>query len=245
MKRLSLFLGTSLCFAAAARAGVIVHEEVVKTLGATREGQTTIYVQSGMVRIENSDSRGRLERFTLFRDGAIWKFQPSAHTYAKFDRASMEQMTANLPPQARAMMEKVRAAGSASGDGVPWRDTGKTGHVDAYSCRVWEGAAAGEKEEMCIVPFTALPGGDELSAAMQQMGRTLKEIMSVSPFGSSLTALARYSTFNGIPASTRSNTIETRLTSVQRTTIPADVFQIPQGYEQEMDWRHGPRTAPH
>jgi hypothetical protein len=246
MKHLFVVLGMSLCVAATAQAGVVVHQvQKAKVLGKDSEGQATLYVQNGMVRTESLDSRGRLERFTLIRDGAIWEFTPSAHTYTKIDRANMDKMMAQVPPQVRAMMGKLSAGVQSSANDLPWRDTGKTDHVGSYTCRVWEGSLVGQKEELCIVPYSSLPGGDELSAAMQQMRRTVTETLSATPFAGSLKELARY-TLNGIPVSSRSNWGETRVTSVERKEIPGDTFQVPPGYEQEeMDFPHGSRTEAH
>ena len=228
------FLGVILCVAGVARAGVVVHQvEKVKTRGSNSEGQSILYVQNGLVRTERRDSNGRLEHFSLFRDGAILQFNPAAHTVKRFDRAAMEKMMAQVPPQARAMMEKLRASGSAHHES-PWRDTGRTDRVGAFSCRIWEGSPAGETEDACVAAFNALPGGDELEAALRQMSATASEITAALPYASeAVDAFARYSRFNGIPVSTHTATVETRVVGVEKKAISTDLFQVPAGYQQQ------------
>lgn len=232
MKVLPVVCGLSVCIACAAQAGVVVQQvEHLQTPASGGDRQSVIYVQNGLVRTERRDSNGRLVNFTLFRDGAIWQFDPGAHTYRKWDRAGIDKMMVQMPPQARVMMEKLRASGSAHHESS-WRDTGKTERVGAYTCRVWEGSPAGEKENVCVVPFSVLAGGDELAAALRQMSDAADEIVSALPFrGANLKMSASYSRFNGIPVSSHTATGETRVVNVEKRALSTDLFQVPAGYQ--------------
>lgn len=66
------------------------------------------------------------------------------------------------------------------------------------------------------------------------MTLAVAEIASALPYGNgNLAASTRYSHFNGIPVSSRSATVETRLVRVEQKAIPAELFQAPAGYQQQ------------
>src|SRR5262249_22696585 len=148
-------------------------------------------------------------------DDAMWQFTVKGRTYSKMDRASAQQMLAKMPPQARAMMEKIRAAASG-GHTAAWVDTGKTQRVGEYTCKVWERTSALGQNTICIVPFASLPAGSELSSAFQKVGAVVKEVMSAFPMGASASALEQYAKFQGIAASYRDEYGETYLKSVEQ-----------------------------
>jgi hypothetical protein len=234
MKQLLAALGTTMCLTSLAHGGVILHNVTQRKGASTTESEGVMYVQNGMVRSEQRDAHGHLQSYVLFRDDAIWLVSVRAHSYTKLDRATMQRMTAQMPPQFRAMIEKMRGGdGAASKGESAWRDTGHTERVGDYSCRVWEGAPAGQKEQRCIVPFNALPGGSELSATSQQVGRVIKEVLSNSLLDGASNALAEAAKLNGIAAVTRRESGETYLKSVEQKNLPADIFEVPEGYEQK------------
>jgi hypothetical protein len=226
-------LGTTVCLTSLAHGGVILHNVTQKKGASTADSEGIMYVQNGMVRSEQRDAHGHLQSYVLFRDDAIWLVSVRAHSYTKLDRATIQRMTAQMPPQFRAMIEKMRGEGGASKGESAWRDTGKTERVGDYSCRVWEGAPAGQKEQRCIVPFSALPGGGELSVTSQQVGRVIKEVVSNSLLDGASNALAEAAKLNGIAAVTRRESSETYLKSVEQKNLPADIFEVPEGYEQK------------
>lgn len=232
MKQLLAAFAIALCMTSGARAGVILHN-VTEHKGANTAGSDGIvYVQNGMLRSEQRDAHGKVEHIMLFRDGAIWQIDVHAHSYTKMDRATMQAMSAQMPPQLRAMMEKMNGSGGA-GKADPWRDTGRSEHVGRYDCHVWQR----QKEEMCIVPFGALPGGGELKETLQQVGKVVKEVLTGSFLGSAANVLADYAKFDGVPAVTRRESGDSYLRSIEQKNLPADTFQVPEGFEQkQMPW---------
>jgi hypothetical protein len=232
-KKLLAACATALCLTAVGHAGVVI-QRVTKDKGAnTVQGEGTLYVQGGMLRSEQHDAQGRLVYLVLFRDNAIWQVNVGDHTYVKMDRAAMQQAMARVPPQLRAMMERMRGSSDAGSDESAWHDTGKTEHVGGYNCRLWEGTPIVQKEQMCVVPFAALPGGSELSATMQQVGRTVKEVLSGSFLGAAAGSFDQYAKLNGIPAVQRTEYGDTYMKSVEQRSLPVSTFQVPEGYQEK------------
>ena len=240
MKQLLAALGLAFGLTAVAHAGVILHN-VTQGKGSNAASEGFMYVQDGMLRSEQRDEHGKLVHLMIFRDDAIWQFDVSDRSYMKMDRATMQRMTAQMPPQLRAMMEKMSGAGAKGA--ASWRDTGKTEHVGQYTCRVWTGGSSELANEYCIVAFDALPGGGELRESLQQVGRVVKEVMSGSYLAAAANDLVDYQRFNGIPAVSRRDSGDTYLKGVEQKKLPADTFQVPDGYQQKQ-LPFGPSRAP-
>jgi hypothetical protein len=258
--RAGLVLTMAVCMAAeagAAQAGVVIHTSG-KDLKTGREtDHQTSYVQNGLVRMEKLDEHGQPRQITLFRDNALWELQPAQHTYTKMDHAAMQQAAhqmdqemakmraqmANMPPEQRAMMEKMMpgANGKTPGAAPPpegtWTDTGKSETVGQYNCHVWESRFNGKLEtQYCVVPAGALPGGDELLSAMRELGKIARELMSAIPAaaGSSRQLMA-FERLQGYPVLVRhfsgeTPTREDIVQSIERQSLAANQFEIPQGY---------------
>jgi hypothetical protein len=92
----------------------------------------------------------------------------------------------------------------------------------------------------CVVPFSSLPGGDELAAALRQAAATAQDIASANP------AMARVSSdmysgfikFHGWPVLTRhvsggKTYREEFVKSTERQSPPADKFEIPKGFTEK------------
>jgi hypothetical protein len=233
MTRFIAALGLTAGLSSAAHAGVVLHS-VTESKGM-KSTETTMYVQNGMLRTEFHDAQGRLEHFMIVRDDALWQFTVREHKYMKMDRAAMQQLNAQMPPQVREMMQKMRGGDDKKS---AWQDTGRTEHAGQYDCRVWTGEMIDAKTEMCIVSFSALPGGKELSTTLMQASRTLSDVLSNSFLAAGAKSVAEYAKFNGIPAVTRDERYGTTyLKGVELKAIPTELFQVPEGYEQqEMPW---------
>ncbi len=229
MNRRAMVYVAVLCASAAARAGVVIHD-TTSTQGDT--GEKVLYAQNGMLRTEQRDAHGQLTHFTIIRDGAIYQFNVSAHTYTKMDRETMQEITARIPPQFREMMQKMRGEQGGKTDDL-LQDAGRTEHVAGYTCHVWTLAPGGQREEMCLVPFADLPGGDELNATMQQVARTVTAVMSASYLPVSSRDLTRLAQLKGSPVRTRDAYQESHLKSIERRSVAADLFQPPTGYERK------------
>lgn len=247
----ALTMAVCMVGAGAAHAGVVVHASS-KDLKSGREAdRQTFYVQNALVRIERLDEHGQIRQITLFRDNALWDLQPAQHTYTKMDKAAMqqvnqqmEQQLAKMPPEQRAMVEKMMAGASAKPPGAPpsqpgtWTDTGKTQTVGQYTCHVWESRFNGKLEtQYCVVPTGTLPGGDELVSAMREVGKIARDLMSALPPAAAGASreLAAFDRLQGYPVLVRhfsgeTPTREDVLQSIDRQPVPANQFEVPPGY---------------
>jgi hypothetical protein len=248
---LAVTLAVCITGAGTAHAGVVIHTSG-KDLKSGRDADHQIYyVQNTLVRIESGDEHGQTRQITLFRDNALWELQPAQHTYTKMDKAAMqqanqqmEQQLAGMPPEQRARIEKMmggangKAPGGQSAQEGTWTDTGKTETVGKYTCHVWEIRFNGKLEaQYCVVPTSTLPGGDELFNAMREVGKTVRDLMSALPRAAAAGSreLAAFDRLQGYPVLVRhfsgeTPTREDVLQSVERQSIPASQFEIPQGY---------------
>src|SRR5581483_11816976 len=85
-------------------------------------------------------------------------------------RKQMQAAMANMPPERRAMMEKMMGqlggAGAAAADEGSKRslkNTGRTETVANIKCTVWEATVGKDKvEELCAAAPGSVPGGDEM-----------------------------------------------------------------------------------
>lgn len=237
--------------AGTAHAGVVIHS-TSKDLKSGREADhQTYYVQNGLVRMERIDDHGQPRQITLFRDNALLELQPAQRTYTKMDKSAMqqagqqmEQELAKMPPEQRAMVEKMMGGASGKSPGAApqqestWTDTGKTETVGQYTCHVWESRFNGKLEtQFCVVPTGTLPGGDELVSAMREAGKIAKELASAMPEAASASSrqLAAFYRLQGYPVLVRhfsgeTPTREDVVQSIERQSLPANQFEIPQGY---------------
>lgn len=220
-----------------------------------------IYIQGGMLRQDQVDSRGHINSYSVIRDGAIWDVNTQARTYEKMDKATMQQEAARLnatlegmkaqmpkmPPERRAMVQKMidRFQGTAGAEASPeiaFVDAGKDETSGSYRCHDWEMRVGGRADmQYCVVPWSSVPGGDQAQAAWKQVTAMTKDMMSaVSLPGLAKMANDRMKAFSdphGFPVVTRQISdgkpmSEEVVTSIVKQSIPADRFEIPKGFKQ-------------
>jgi len=244
------------------QAGVVVHS-TGKDLKSGREtDREVVYVQDGLVRIDKVDEHGQATQMTLFRDGAIWDVHLPQKTYTKMDKAAMQAgakemdaemakmraQMANMPPEQRAMMEKMMGNMNAKPGGTAparpeatWTDTGKTEHVGSYTCRIWESRFGARLDaQYCVVPKGSLAGGDELIAAMHQVSSLAHDIMAAFPVAAEATEreFAAFEKLNGYPVLVRhfsgdAPSTEYVVQSVDHQSVAADKFVVPAGFKEK------------
>jgi hypothetical protein len=214
---------------------------------------------SGRMRTENG---GKGEgAIAIFKDQAMYVLDPKSKSYRKIDKATIDQMSAKLaearkkmeaamagmPPERRAMMEKMMGqmggAAGAAGAQAPKRvlkNTGRTESVAGIKCTVWEASVAGQKEEeLCAAPASAVTGGDDMMKTLRQVGEMLKGF--TQGFGANSKADNAWrdmDTINGVPILTRDFeggkvTSETRLNVARKEAVAAAQFDVPAGYTEK------------
>lgn len=238
--------------AAVAQGGTIVHMDRTDFEGKTRP-EAVIYAQDGQFRMDTLDADGHVSDFVLVRDGSIWQVDVPKRTFYEIDQAALtaqqsqmqERMRAalqNLPPEQRAAMEE-RMKGFMAGRSqttVDMSDTGRTDHVGAWACEVWQVRRNGAvSSDACIAARGSLTGGDELVDAAHKAAAVATSALSALP-GARANAqeMAVYGKADGFPVRTRQldpnghvDSAET-VSSIERQSLPADRFAIPQGFTQ-------------
>ncbi|HVY82474.1 MAG TPA: DUF4412 domain-containing protein [Steroidobacteraceae bacterium] len=214
-----------------------------------------MWFDGGRMRTENG-ARGE-GAVAIFRDHAMYVLDPAHQSYRKIDKATVDQMAAkladarkqmqaamaNMPPERRAMMEKMLGQlGGAAGEGAKrtLKKTGRTETVAGIACTVWEVSVGGEKvEELCAAPAASVTGGAEMMKTLREVGEMLKGFTQSFGAGSQFDGGWRdMETLNGVPVLTRDFsggkvTSETRLTVARKESIPAAQFEVPAGYTEK------------
>lgn len=227
----------ALCFATTVLAGVHIEtiERDIKTKKATGAPSNT-YVQKGSARIVSS-SGGVM----LFKGDAIYILNDEKKSYRVMDMAAMSKMQerlANMPPQQREMMARMmggKMPGSKP-DKIESQSTGKNDSVDGRSCRTWNIRRNGKVEEdLCVVPFSSLPGKEDFQATFKKLGKAYEGLASDMPgMGGELKARG---SIDGYAVRTRGyvngalGSTEKVLKSWTEKQIPQSMFDVPAGYK--------------
>ncbi len=249
-----------LAAAGAAQAGVVLHRGTRETPnGKTREHEV-MYVQGGMIRIEDKNESGAGTRVMLFRDNTMYQLNPAQHTYVKFDKAAAQQLgdrmdqmraqmqarMANMPPEQRARMEKFmsKAQGSKASP-FTWSDTGRTEHVGQWSCQVTQRKHAETVDaEYCVTAPGNITGGDEVYSTMKQFMTAWHDTLeSVPQLRNAAHNMEWIQGLKGYPVLHRDVVDgkpgrEDVLTSAEKQSIPADKFEIPKDYKESQPFGH-------
>ena len=255
---LTALLGAS-AFATTVHAGVYV-ENVEKQLdGSTAPETSKMWVDGGRMRVENTSKENA--GFVIFRDKAMYLFDPKTQSYRVIDKAAadkigaqvanakkqLEARMAAMPPEQRKQVEEMMAKSGAAGALLQGKkpaqrtvqNTGRTETVAGIKCTVWEVLEDGNKrEELCAAQPSAVPGGDEVVKTFREIGSTMQS------FTENLGSIANnqpwsdMDTIKGVPILTRefSNgkaTSELRVASVRKESVQAAQFDVPAGYKEK------------
>jgi hypothetical protein len=234
--------------------------------GAKQPGTVSkMWFDGGRMRTENgAHGEGAV---AIFKDKAMYVLDPKSQSYRKIDKATVDQMAtklaqarkqmqaamANMPPERRAMMEKMmgQLGGAGGADEGPKRvlkKTGRTETVAGIKCTVWEASVGADKvEELCAAPTGSVAGGEEMMKTMREVGEMLKGFTQSFGAGSKMDNDWRdIETLNGVPIVTRDFrdgkvSSETRLTVARKESVAAGQFEVPAGYtEKKISFGPGP-----
>jgi hypothetical protein len=232
--------------------------------------QTTLvqkmYIQGRSGRFVDVSDRGEgngatRETATLIKDGTLYAIDDEDKSYVMLDKAGMDQLgkklsagieqmreqLSKMPEEQRAQMEQMleKQIPGFSTD-QKWTveavDTGKTDKVDGRSCRLWDVKRNGElDEQLCVVPFAALPGKENLQAVFGNFAKVFEEMAKTVPMLAGLMSneFAAQEKINGFPV--RSRDYENgKLSDMERVMrvwreekVPASMFQVPAGYRKK------------
>jgi hypothetical protein len=233
----------------AAQAGVVVHMGAKASADGAAKNQQVLYAQDGLLRVDKLDDQGRVRDFTLIRDGAIWDVDTQKHTFRKFDKSAvatqqnelsdrMKAMMQSMPPERRAMVEQRLKAMEKETHDYQLTDAGRSEHVGAYTCEIWQAVRDGKPiTEYCVVPKVSLTGGDELVTATHRASVIAADVASAAPqMARAISPVYKmYGKLDGFPVMTRHISAgeareETVVTGIEKKALPADQFAIPKGF---------------
>ena len=251
-----------------ASAGVVMEMTDRDLTDATaKPGAQKLYFDNGLFRVDSIEE-GRLDTTVIFKNRTMYAVDHGEQQYTAMDQAAMdraagqfaqmrkemEAQVAGMPPEQRAMVEKMLSEQGLSG-GQPAKkrtrtvkDTGRADRVAGHACRVWEIAVDGVKEqELCVAPPGSLPAGDALMKAMRdlaEMSRGFFEKVGVDE-DVMAEAWADLEQVKGIPILTREfeagkPVSESRLSTLREQALGAGMFDVPKGFrEQKFDLSGG------
>ncbi|MEP7244416.1 MAG: DUF4412 domain-containing protein [Gammaproteobacteria bacterium] len=247
----------------AAFAGVYLESSETDLATKAKPNVSKMWFDGGRMRNER-DGADAEERITIFKDRAIYSVDTSAKSYRVMDQATIDQMgtkfaaarkqmeaqMANMPPERRAMMEKMlgQMGGGAGTPGAPaapkrtLKKTGRTESVAGITCTMWEVSVNGVKDtELCAAKPGSVPGGDEVIRTLRELGEMMKSF--TQNFGAQARKGASQpwndmETIDGVPILTRDfengkASAETRLTAFHKESVAASQFEVPAGYKEK------------
>lgn len=249
MKRIAM-IASGLLAVQAATAGVYAETVSHNLTANTTSLKQKIYVQSGSGRFVDPEGRS-----SLIKGDTLYMIDDKEKSYIVFDKATMEQVArklsaqmeqlkqqmAKLPPEQRAQMEQMLGGAGLSGAPrtVDVADTGKSETVEGRKCKVWDVTRDGVlDEQICVVPYSALPGKENFSAVFGNFAKVFEEMAKSVPMLAGMMAneFSAYVKTNGYPVRQRAYENgklmdeETLVKVWREETIPASTFEVPAGY---------------
>jgi hypothetical protein len=249
-----IFAVASLLTAGMATAGVRIETVTRDIKTQVVDGPVqTVRVQDGKVQVTTGRSGSM-----ILKNATFYIIDDQRKAYREMDKASMQntmdqagaamkqmqERMKNMPPEQRAQMEKMMGAnmpGMAPGkkDVYESKDTGKSDTVDGRKCRVWNLLKNAKlQEEVCVVPFSALPGKEDFQKTFKELAEAFEGLAGAIP-GAGDQTKAR-SAINGYPVRVRPyddagklRGVETVLKTWKEEAIPASTFDVPAGYKKQ------------
>jgi len=256
MKLLSALLFLSAAPALFAGEGVVLQQQV-ENISEGSAFDTTIYVEPDRVAMDTV-SEGRKMSFVYLADQQIVRMiDHERQTYtemtqADFDRISaqlekMREQFAQMPPQQRAMMEKMmKGKLGALADAEPIepvkyrRGDGETS-INGFDCAWYDGYRGDKLEsQMCAIDFADVDVRATDFAIFGKMGDFLSQLAPQMSDRFSLWSgtLEDKETLPGVPAEQTSYengrpATRSTLERLERTTIEEARYQSPDGYKKQ------------
>jgi hypothetical protein len=211
------------------------------------------FVQDGQVRAGASEAPTAY----VFKDAKVYVLDNSSKTVQVVTSGlttqtvdqmdsrvnSLEDSAAKLPPDRRAVLEKLVADMKAHNDQqrlpIPrdFHRTDRTETVDAHVCRVWEAFEGSVKRfEFCVAPTSAVAGSADILAGMQTL--SLYWQGSIFALGSSLGQTGWWdgiAALDGVPILIREYrgghvAAETTLTGIHTGVPRGSLLDVPGDY---------------
>lgn len=256
---ITIALGSLCCLAGGlqAHAGA-VYESITRDLAKGQQYATVMQVQDGKLRVEHRDQGDNTT--IIFKDDAVHVLNAKDKSYMVIDRPTikqiaeqvnpalkqLEQQLQNMPPEQRAMVEKMMGKQlPQQGQSAP-AEVVKTGRQDVIAgraCTYSEVRRGGVVEqELCLASPSALTGGQEMFDVVRKMSALMEEMMASIDSPMLRQTLNQqvepYTKLDGFPVFSRyyeggKPVMETTLTAMRAQNVPAAQFEIPAGYKRK------------
>jgi hypothetical protein len=245
-------------------AGAYLESASVEPGAKTPPDLSKMWFDGGKMR---SESGGKSGTSAIYKNRAMYILDAKSKSYRIIDKAMLDQMAAklgdarkkmeasmaNMPPERRAMVEKMMGQMGDAGTGAAapkrvLKNTGRSETIAGIKCAVWEASAGGKKEEeLCAAAPGSIPGGDEMMKTLKEVGQMFQGFSESFNAGNRAdNAWRDLDTIKGVPILSREFddagkvTSENRLSSARKESIPAGQFEVPAGYvEKKMSFGPG------
>src|SRR5262245_10127334 len=188
----------------------------------------------------------------------LFTLDPKTKSYMEFDQVTLQQMTeqmnamfeqmkskmADMPPEQRAMMEKMMQpkAGAKGGPKLEVKATGEKSTIEGKPCTKYDLWVEGERtSEIWVTSWSEAKASKEDFAPMREMAAFLEEAMNSNPFLQRMASGLDWSgmdQIDGFPVLVRqlegtTAVRETKFTGVRSKAIEAATFEIPAGWTRQ------------
>jgi hypothetical protein len=241
--------GIILIVAAASTVSLLADARLTYKVTEGTSAVSTMLIGQGKIR---SDMDAGTSAIIDPTEGSMTLLDHTKKTFTKIGKAELKQMTdgmaqldqmmANLPPEALQMMRgRMAGAGGGAAEPAVTADTGQTSTVAGKSCRIFK-TTQGTKvtAEYCLADASAidLSAADRATVvASMAWAKQLTETMSKSPLLGNIGSKTPFQAglvplrTTMIDASGARNTTE--FVSVATATLPAELFKVPSDYKEQ------------
>jgi hypothetical protein len=249
--------------AAPAWAGVVMEMNAIDGSGNETE-ENTIYAEGEQIRLDNLGGAGE-QVSMIFRGDHLVMLNHDEKEYYLIDEETlehlnsqmseamrmMEEQLANVPPEQRAMVEKMMQGkmqemgmtsdGAASAPPAPRVEKSGSENWQGYPCvkySVIEGEL--KSQEVLATPMTRIEGAEEMKESFKALAvflQKMTESFKAGPFAQAgQTPLELLEEIDGFPVVTRyfedgEITREVFLESSSTRSLESSLFEVPKGYK--------------
>jgi len=264
MKKLNTLLFFVLLLTSRIALAGVVMEMITKDGSGQQTGTSTIYAQSEMVRIDNIGGGSGEKISMIFRGEDFLMLNHQDKTYVVMDEAmieetasqmsammkQMEEQLANIPPEQRAMVEKMMRGQmqgmmppqAPAAPPPPRVEAGESGHWKSYPCVKYSVYSGGEKsEEICAASLDAIEGSEVVMRGFRKMAEFVTRLTDSLP--GSIGTMVRnpintVAQIDGFPVHTvhfenGQVTQEDSLESVTEQALDESMFAAPAKYQRQ------------
>jgi len=266
MKKLNAILIFVLVLTSPTALAGVVMDMITKDGSGKQTGASKIYVLSEMVRIDNIGQSSGEQMSMIFRGEEFLMLNHKDKTYTVMDEAmreettsqmsammkQMEEQLANVPPEQRAMAEKMMqgrmkevmpSQAQVAPPPPPRVEAGESSEWKSYPCVKYTVYSSGEKsEEICAASPDAIEGSEEVMRGFRKMAEFLKKMTESlpGPFGGGMAQnpMNMMEQIDGFPVHTlhfENGQIsqEVSLESVTEQALEESLFAAPDNYKKQ------------